>query len=79
MTHVPHELAADFPELAEQIHVLKERDPHFARLMSDYHDVNRQVHRAETEVEPISPDAETDLRRRRMHLKDELYRLLTAA
>jgi uncharacterized protein len=79
MTHTPHELAADFPEHAARIHDLKGSDPHFARLMEEYHEINRQVHRAETLVEPMSEEAETTLRKKRAALKDELYRMLTAA
>ncbi len=78
MTHTPHELAADFPEHADRIHDLKASDPHFARLMDEYHEINRQVHRAETQVEPMSEEAETGLRKKRAALKDELYRMLTA-
>ena len=76
MSHTPHELAADFPELAERIAELKESDAHFARLAEEYHDVNRQVHRAETDVEPTSDEHLTDLRKTRMALKDELYGIL---
>ena len=78
MTHTPHELAADFPEHTDRIHELKESDQHFARLLDEYHEVNRAVHRAETLVEPVSQEAETEMRKRRAVLKDELYRLLTA-
>lgn len=78
MPHTPHELAADFPELVDRIHELKVSDPHFARLMEEYHEVNRQVHRAETRVEPMSEEAEEGLRRQRAGLKDTLYSMLTA-
>jgi len=78
MTHTPHELVADFPEFADRIHQLKESDAHFARTMEAYHEVNRQVHRAETLVEPMSGEAETELRKKRATLKDELYGMLTA-
>ncbi len=78
MSHTPHELADDFPEHAERISELKERDTHFARLVDDYHEVNRAVHRAETNVEPLSGAAETELRKRRASLKDEIYGHLTA-
>lgn len=78
MTHTPHELAADFPEFADRIHELKEADAHFARLMEEYHEINREVHRAETNVEPISDEAETELRKKRAALKDELYGMLKA-
>lgn len=76
MTNTPHELAADFPEHADRIHALKSSDPHFARLMDEYHEVNREVHRAETLVEPVSEEAEAVLRKRRAALKDELYRMI---
>lgn len=78
MTHTPHELAADFPEHVERIHQLKTSDPHFARLMDEYHDLNRTVHRAETGVEPIEDLAEGELRKKRAALKDELWRMLSA-
>ncbi|HRJ00535.1 MAG TPA: YdcH family protein [Hyphomonas sp.] len=79
MTHTPHELAADFPELAGKIEALKAADPHFARLAGDYHALNREIHRVETNIEPASDARQADLRRRRMTLKDELYARLRAA
>jgi len=78
MSHTPHELHAEFPELAERIHALKVENPHFAKLAAEYHDVNRAVHRAETLVEPMDNLAEARLRKQRAALKDELYQLLTA-
>ncbi len=78
MTHTPHELHEEFPELAGRIAEMKAGDPHFARLFDEYHEVNRAVHRAETNVAPIEELAEVDLRKKRAHLKDELYRMLTA-
>lgn len=79
MSHTPHELAAEFPEYNDRIHDLKQTDPHFARLADEYHSVNRSVHRAETNVEPMSPMAETELRKKRAALKDEIYHRISAA
>lgn len=76
MTHTPHELAEEFPGAVESIAALKARDAHFTRLVDDYHEVNRAVHRAETRVEPIDDATEEALRRRRMALKDEIARAL---
>ncbi len=78
MSHVPHELAKEFPEFAAKMHDLKISDTHFARYFEEYHQVNRQVHRSETNIEPVSDDAMIDLRKRRMTLKDEIYRILTS-
>lgn len=77
MSHTPHELAADFPEYAEKIQKLKETDAHFARLADAYHEINRQVHRSETNVEPVSDDEAEAQRVQRVRLKDEIYAILT--
>ena len=79
MSHTPHELAEEFPQAVELMHRLKLEDAHFARLSEEYHDVNRAIHRAETLVEPVAEAHETELRRARMRLKDEIARMFTAA
>jgi hypothetical protein len=76
MSHVPHELAEDFPEAADLIHRLKQEDAHFARLADAYHEVNRRVHRAETDLEPMDDRAQQDLRKERMALKDQIAAIL---
>lgn len=76
MTHTPHELTADFPDKAEKISQLKQSDAHFAKLADEYHDLNRAVHRAETNVEPMEQLAEADLRKRRAALKDQIWTYL---
>ena len=78
MSHTPHELHEEFPELADKITEMKVSDPHFAKLFEDYHEVNRAVHRAETNIEPSSQLAEEEMRKKRAHLKDELYQMLKA-
>ncbi len=78
MAHTPHELATEFPEFADRIHDMKQSNAHFAKLFDMYHDLNRQVHRAETNVEPMDSLAEADLRKQRAALKDEIYGMLTA-
>ncbi|MBR9652475.1 YdcH family protein [Thalassovita aquimarina] len=76
MSNTPHELHDEFPEFVEKIHALKVSDNHFAKLAEDYHELNRKVHRAETNVEPREELAEVDLRKRRSALKDEIYAYL---
>ncbi|MEC8582343.1 MAG: YdcH family protein [Pseudomonadota bacterium] len=78
MSNTPHELAAEFPEFADKMSALKQSDAHFAKLADTYHEVNRQVHRAETNVEPMEQLAEDQLRKQRAALKDEIYNLLKA-
>ena len=79
MSHVPHELAEEFPEHTEAMHRLKQENAHFAKLFEAYHEINRSVHRAETNVEPTDDMNMEQMRRQRMQLKDEIYGMLTAA
>lgn len=78
MSHVPHELAEEFPQHAQKASALKQQDAHFAKLAESYHDLNRRVHRAETNVEPIEALAENQLRKERAALKDEIWGMLSA-
>ncbi|MEM9394188.1 MAG: YdcH family protein [Pseudomonadota bacterium] len=79
MSHTPHELAEEFPDKTELMSMLKTSDAHFARLFDEYHEVNRAVHRAETRVDAMSQEAEEELRRARMRLKDEIRSILASA
>ena len=78
MSHTPHELAEEFPGHIDRMHALKGSDAHFAKLFDAYHEVNRAVHRAECNVEPMDSLAETDLRKERARLKDEIWGYLAS-
>lgn len=79
MTHVPHELAEEFPEFKDKIHALKQESAHFARLSDEYHEVNRTIHRMQERIEPASEDVEEEMRKKRLALKDEILALLKQA
>jgi uncharacterized protein YdcH (DUF465 family) len=79
MSHVPHELAEEFPDKTDALHNLKMNDAHFVRLSDEYHEINRQIHRVETGIEPTSQQFETELRKKRMLLKDEIASMLSNA
>lgn len=79
MSHVPHELAEEFPDKVELMRHLRETDAHLARLADEYHEVNRKVHRVETDIEPRSDAEITRLRKIRLGLKDEIARILREA
>lgn len=79
MSNTPHELAEEFPAHAEKMHSLKQSNPHFVKLHDEYHEVNRTIHRAETDVEPMSDEHQAALRKKRMMLKDEIAGLLRNA
>ena len=76
MSHVPHELAEEFPEFKQRIHELKTSDRHFLRLFNDYHEVNREVHRAEAAGLNISDKHYEEIKKQRIALKDEIFVIL---
>ncbi len=78
MSHTPHELHEEFPEHAEKMTTLKTSDAHFTKMADEYHEVNRAVHRAETNMEPTDDLHMAEMRKTRAALKDEIYRYLSA-
>ncbi|WP_106744840.1 YdcH family protein [Yoonia maritima] len=79
MSHTPHELLAEFPDQLEVMQQLKASNAHFAKLYDEYHDLNRAVHRAETDVEPTDDLNMAQMRKQRMALKDKIANLLANA
>ena len=65
--------------MTDEISDLKTKDAHFARLFDEYHVVNRAIHRAETNVEPTDDYHMLEMRKQRMHLKDEIAACLALA
>lgn len=78
MTHVAHELTEEFPENVEAIQTMRVANAHFARLADRYHEVNRSLHRMETNVEPADDFIMEELKKKRLLLKDEIAALLNA-
>lgn len=79
MTDVPkHDLIHEFPEFRQQIQNLKLSDAHFARLFTEYHDKDHEVHRIETGAETTSDDYLETCKKERLNLKDQLYSMLKA-
>ena len=76
MSNTPHDLTEEFSDRRERITELKTTNGHFARLVEEYNEVNRAIHRIETRVEPTSEDVEEELKRQRVRLKDEIYQML---
>lgn len=72
MSNTPHTLGDEFPNQMEKIHALKVSDPGFAQLLAQYDEVNDEIHLAETNVRPTAQDRETELRKRRMTIKDRI-------
>jgi uncharacterized protein YdcH (DUF465 family) len=76
MSHTPHELSEEFPEHVDAMHRLKMDNAHFGKLFDSYHDINREIHRAEVNIQPVDDFRMEDMRKQRMRLKDEIYGML---
>ena len=74
-----HDLVHEFPELKDRIHELKLGHAHFRKLFDEYHQLTRSIENMENEVTPAATVSEETAKLRRVHLKDELYQMLTAA
>lgn len=74
----PHAIHEEFPNHAEAIHALKLHNAHFAKLLEDYDSINDQVENAAANLAPTDSLHETELRKRRAALKDEIARMLAA-
>ena len=72
MTNTPNELSEQFPHAIDKMHDLKISDAHFAKLFEDYHELNRAIHRAETNVEPTDDFHMEDMRKQRLAMLDEI-------
>ncbi len=71
-----HDLFHDFPEDKHRIAELNAADPKFAGLYDEYHAVNDEVERIEFQIETPSDMYTETLKKRRLHLKDEIYAIL---
>lgn len=72
MSHTPHELTEEFPGLAQKIQDLSASNAHFAKLSERYHTLNREIHRGETDVEPMDDMHLEELKKERLALLDEI-------
>lgn len=79
MAHTPNELGAVFSRDAEVLHTLKMENAHFVKLSDKYHEVNREVHRIEAEVDAASDERFETLKKERLALLDEITGIVNAA
>ena len=79
MLNEKHDLVHELPEHRETIHNLKITDNHFAKLFDEYHEIDHEVHRIETHVETTSDEYLEEKKKQRLHLKDELLKMIKNA
>ncbi len=71
-----HDLVHDFPEYREKILALQNQSNRFRKLADEYHDTDNHIYRVEEGITPTTDEHLNELRMKRVHLKDELYKML---
>jgi uncharacterized protein YdcH (DUF465 family) len=74
-----HSLAKEFPDHHHTIRHLKMHDAHFSKLFESYHEVEHEVHTIEQNNSPVEDEYLETLKKRRLHLKDELLAMIVKA
>ena len=78
MTLDPHDLAHEFPALADRIHTLKTGNAHFHKLAERYEEINKEAVQIEEGVR-VADDAYLEtLKKERLQLKDQIAAQLAA-
>ncbi len=74
--HIPHELPEEFPDETVLITRLAKTNYLFRQLAGRYDEVNRRIHRIESEEEPTEDAVLERLKKDRLTLKDRIARML---
>ena len=77
--HTPNELTEIFRRDRELVTRLKQDNAHYTRLADEYHEVNREVHRIESEAEAASDERSEALKKKRLGLLDEITAIIDKA
>ena len=76
MNLLNHDLPHEFGEHIEKMNRLKVTDAHFSSLASQYDAHNHTITQYEQGKESIPDDALEVLKKKRLDIKDEIYRIL---
>jgi uncharacterized protein YdcH (DUF465 family) len=79
MSATHHDFVHEFPEYKMQVHELKLSNMHFAKLFNAYQECNNSLHRIELEIETPSDAVVEELKKKRLHLKDEMLGMIKQA
>ncbi|WP_312261301.1 YdcH family protein [Candidatus Igneacidithiobacillus taiwanensis] len=77
--HTEHQdFTTEFPELREAIATLKESNPHFAKLLEEFSTLTAEIEHIERNDAANGSVPLAELKKKRLVIKDELYRMATA-
>ena len=73
-----HDLRHEFPEHLDLIQSLRDNDVEFAKAFDAYHALTNEIEQIELADVPMDDIVFEEMKKRRVLLKDELYRALLA-
>lgn len=68
-----HDLTSEFPEFRERIETLRTSDAAFAKLMTEYDQLDARIRRIEELGQRVADQTIEDLKKQRLKLKDLLF------
>lgn len=68
-----------FPEYRDLISQLKTSDHHFAKVFDEHNRLDQQIKNFEAHIEHATHEQIEDLKKQKLHLKDEVYKMLRQA
>ena len=68
-----------FPEYRDLITQLKNKDAHFTRLFDEHNALDQKIQNIESHLEVATESEIEQLKKQKLHLKDELYTILVKA
>lgn len=79
MSHVPHDLHAEFPLDTDRLHALKTGDAGFRVLQGRYDALNQEIYKIEASLEAAEDARLEDLKKQRLSVLDEIAASIAAA
>lgn len=65
-----------FPEYRDLISHLKTEDAHFGRIFDEHNELDQKIKNMEDGITLATHEEIEDLKKQKLHLKDELYQML---
>ena len=72
-----HPLVHEFAEYRDRIHELKIGDPEFHDLMARYDAIDKEIYRIEQGIETTSDAYLEVLKKKRLYLRDKLFKMIS--
>ncbi len=73
-----HDLHHEFPEYLDSIRALQASSEQFGQFLGEYQQLTREVERLEEEDLPVHDFTIENMKKHRVWLKDQMYRMLVA-